>query len=374
MIPSTTSTGGTRNRQPRAAGRILWWGRSDPDYARNLTLRRCLREAGYTITDFRPTVSAAGDLEASLRRRSPVDLVWVPCFRQRDLAAARRWSARRGLPLIFDPLISAYDKQVFEREKLAAESAGARRLLAWERRLFGSADLLLADTEAHARFFVQTHGIPEDRVHVVPLCADEQLFKPQEKCGDPAAPLEVLFFGSFIQLQGPQVIVEAANLYRGPPARWCLLGDGPLRAECQSMAGEAAPIVFEDWLPYGSLPSRISRADIVLGIFGNTLKAARVVPNKLCQALACARPVVTRSSPAYPAALSSSNVSGITWVPPADPRALSQTVAALAASPTSLSELGRAAMTSYRRFFSAEQTTQALKAALAKVVPGAVSS
>lgn len=351
------------------AGTILWWGRSEPEYARNQTLRRCLIEAGFALLDFRPRVSALGDLEASLRVRSPVDLVWVPCFRQRDLAAARRWSARRGLPLVFDPLISAYDKQVAEREKFSARGLRAERLLSWERRLFGCADLVLADTRGHAEYFNQTLGVPEERLHVVPLCADERLFVPGEKPGNEAASLEVLFFGSFIPLQGPQVIVDAANLYRGPPVRWCFLGDGPLRAACQSSARRGAGIEFEDWIPYRSLPSRIARADIVLGIFGDTPKAARVVPNKLCQALACARPVVTRSSPAYPAALSGSVRHGITWVPPADPRALSNAVAGLAAIPRSLDERGRDALEIYRRWFSAERTAAALAEALEGLIP-----
>lgn len=336
-------------------------------------MRRCLLQAGYTISDFWPRISPAGDVEASLRVRSPVDLVWVPCFRQRDLAAARRWSARRGLPLIFDPLISAYDKQVFEREKFAAESLGARRLLGWERRLFGCADLLLADTEAHAEFFIQSLGVPRDRVHVVPLCADEELFKAEEGPANPKEPLEVLFFGSFIPLQGPQVIVDAANLYQGAPVRWCLVGDGPLRASCQSRASQGSRLEFEDWIAYPSLPSRIARADIVLGIFGDTPKAARVIPNKLCQALACARPVVTRSSHAFPAGLSTSDRSGITWVPPADPRTLSEAVAGLAASPQSLGTRGRDALQSYRRWFSAERTATALKQALATLISGEAS-
>lgn len=304
-----------------------------------------------------------------MRVRSPVDLVWVPCFRQRDLAAARRWSARHGLPLIFDPLISAYDKQVFEREKFAAEGVKGRRLLEWERRLFNCVDLLLADTDAHAELFNQTHGVPEDRIHVVPLCADEQLFTPEEKSGNRNVPLELLFFGSFLPLQGPQVIVDAANLYRGPQARWCFVGDGPLRAACESGARAAAGIEFEDWVPYRYLPSRIAQADIVLGIFGDTPKAARVVPNKVCQALACARPVVTRSSPAYPAELSGSDRTGITWVPPANPGALCEAVTRLAALPHSLRESGQDAVESYRRWFSAGRVSEALADALETLIP-----
>ncbi|MDX1527113.1 MAG: glycosyltransferase [Gammaproteobacteria bacterium] len=333
-----------------------------------------MREAGFAILDFRPRISALGDLEAAWRVSAPVNLVWVPCFRQRDVAAARRWSERRGLPLIFDALISAYDKQVFEREKFSPESGRAARLLAWERRLFGRVDLLLADTQAHAEFFIKTHGVLESRVRVVPLCADEDLFKPAEKPRGSGQPLEILFFGSFIPLQGPQVIVEAANLYRGPPARWCMVGDGPLRAECRRGARPGAGIEFEDWLPYESLPPRIARADIVLGIFGDTLKAARVVPNKVCQALACARPLVTRWSPAFPSGLSAAEATGITWVPPADPQALSEAVAALAASPQSLEARGRQAVESYRRWFSAERTAAALAAALKIALPAKAST
>jgi glycosyltransferase involved in cell wall biosynthesis len=332
-------------------------------------LRRCLSESGFQILDFRPHISATGDVEAEVRVRSPVDLVWVPCFRQRDVAAARRWSARRRVPLIFDPLISAYDKQVSERGKFSAKGFRAGKLLAWERHLFASADMLLADTDAHAEFFHQTHGLPRERIRVVPLCADEQLFKPFNQRSMPGTPLEVLFFGSFIPLQGPQVIVEAANSYRGPPARWCFVGDGPLRVACQSRVRRGVNIQFEDWMPYQTLPSRIAQADIILGIFGDTPKAARVVPNKFCQALACARPVVTRESPAYPAELLSSDGSGITWVPPADPQALSAALAELTASPRLLEGRGRQALATYRRYFSADRVSDALIAALACVPP-----
>lgn len=348
-------------------GVVLWWGRSDSEYARNRILRDCLVKAGFRIVDFRPRVSATAALEATLRVREPVDLVWVPCFRQRDVAAARNWSERRGVPLIFDPLISAYDKQVFERGKFAHDGFRGKRLLSWERNLFSSVDMLLADTDAHAEFFHQVHGLPNERISVVPLCADERLFKPQAYVNTSGRPIELLFFGSFIPLQGPQVIIEAANTYEGAPVRWSFLGDGPLRAACQAKVRPDANVQFEDWMPYSDLPSRIARADIVLGIFGDTQKSARVIPNKFCQALACARPVVTRASPAYPPELIGAEECGVTWVSPGDPRALRQAVAALASEPHLLEDRQRRASETYQRFFSFDRVEAALADALGRL-------
>lgn len=373
MINDTSLSPRRRRGNPGNHRTILWWGRSDPEYARNRTLRRSLKDAGLRILDFRPRVAATGDLEASLRIRSRVDLVWVPCFRQRDLAAARRWTARRGIPLIFDPLISAYDKQVFERGKLVEHERRAGRLLDWEKRLFSCVDVLLADTQAHATFFRDVLDVPEALIHVVPLCADEDLFTPQHKGSTTPGKPEALFFGSFIPLQGPDVIVEAANRYRGPTIRWCLVGNGPMRAACRRLAADHSCITFEDWIPYETLAARIGRADLVLGIFGCTPKAGRVVPNKLCQALACARPVVTRSSPAYSRELLRAEQSGITWVPPGDAEALSDAVAELAASPGELEARGQNAFVTYQRSFSSTRVSEAVVAAVAKALSGAAA-
>ena len=349
---------------------VLWWGRFDPDYSRNRILRQGYGKLGWQVVDFHPLLSPIGDLEANLRQLPRANLIHVPCFRQRDLAAAARYARRHRLPLLFDPLISAYDKQVFERAKFAENSATARRLKSSESGLFARANLVLADTDAHARFYSESLGIARDHVQVVYVGAEEALFKPDATPRALNDPLEVLFYGSFIALQGAEVIVEAARLYQGPPVRWVLLGDGPLRAACEQLAAGLPNLKFENWLPYEKLPDRIRRADILLGVFGATPKAQRVIPNKVFQALACGKPLVTCSAPAYPEPLRASAQSGLTWVPPGDPERLAAAVRDLAQHPGALATHGAAALATHHRFFSEQKIREQLAAALAAVTAG----
>jgi glycosyltransferase involved in cell wall biosynthesis len=331
---------------------MLWWGRFDPAYSRNGVVRQHLAALGWTVRDFHPAFCALGDLEAALRRLPAPEAVWVPCFRQRDLAAARRWCDRRGVPLVFDPLISAYDKQVWERFKLKDGSREAERLLAWERKVFALADLVIADTPCHEAFFCETLGVPREKVRVVYVGADETLFRPAPE-REPGAPVDVLFYGSFIPLHGAQTIVEAARLYQGPPVRWSLLGDGPAKPACQKAADGLTNVFFEDRIPYAALPARIHRADILLGVFGTTQKAGRVIANKVFQALASGRPVISRLSEAYPP--EAVEAGALALVAPGDPQALAAQVAEWASQRAGLAARGRAARALYDRAFSTER-------------------
>lgn len=345
--------------------RVLWWGRFDPDYSRNRVLRSLLPGLGWDIVDFHPRFSPLADVEARFKRLARPDLVWVPCFRQRDLAAASRWARHQGVPLLFDPLISAYDKQIFERKKFPPHSRQARRLHGWEQSLFSRADILLADTQAHADYFSDEFGVSPDRLKVVYVGAETPLFHPAPMPDHAdGSPLEVLFYGSFIELQAPQIIVEAARVYDGPPVRWTLLGKGPLRAECERLARGLDSVRFENPVPYAQLPARIHQADIVLGVFDAGAKAGRVIPNKVFQALACGRPVVTRRSPSYPAGPGKGGDAGLHRVEPGSPGDLARAVAQLARRLPGDAAPGRLAADLYREAFSEAAIAAQLRDAL----------
>jgi glycosyltransferase involved in cell wall biosynthesis len=338
--------------------KVIWWGRSDLDYSRNRICRQLLQALGYQLIDFSPRISALADIEAQLKGLS-ADLVWVPCFRHRDVAAAVRWARKRNIPLLFDPLISAWQKQVYERQKIRADGLAARRLLNRESQWLQSADMVLLDTEPQRQMFMQRFKLSAAKTACVYVGAEQPLFTPIAAERSPAA-IEVLFYGSFIALHGVQTVIEAARLTRQHThIRWVLLGDGPARASAQQQAAGLDNVDFEASVPYRQLPQRIAQADIVLGVFGDSEKAAQVMPNKVFQALACGRPVITRASAAYPADISKQH--GLWQIEAANPQALSEAVLQWTHCAR---EQGQAAHTLYARYFSPPQLQQQLQAAL----------
>jgi len=343
---------------------MLWWGRFDPDYSRNRILRSLLRQAGWHLNDFMPLFSSLASIEALFKKIARPDAVWVPAFRQRDFSSARSFADRHGIPLIFDPLISVWDKVIFERKKFRATDKRARNILKAEQELFSRADLVIADTEPHARFFVDALAAPAAKTHVIPVGAEEGVFNYQPS-GPPGDPPEIFFYGSFISLQGTETIINAA--IQVPEARWTLLGTGPLRRFCEEQSQGHSHIRFEAPIPYQKLSERIGAADILLGIFGSSPKAGRVIPNKVYQSLACGRPLITRQSPAYPVLLEKDPACGITFIPPANPAALASAVRALLAEPTLLANSGRQARNSYETWFSVNHIQEALTEALSKL-------
>lgn len=349
-----------------SAKKVLWWGRFDVDYSRNRIVRQLFLSLGWEIVDFKPRVSALGDIEAYIRGLPPVDLVWVPCFRQRDIAAAHRWAKRANTPLIFDPLISAYDKQVWERKKFSEQSPRAKKLLKWEQRLFQSAGYVVADTEQHADFYVKTMRVSADKIFVLPVGAEEALFIPQDN-GLLNKPLRILFYGSYIALQGPEIISQAIHLFQGPEVEWHFIGDGPLRKNVQDSLQGLDGVYFTDWVPYFDLPNWIAQADICLGVFGSTEKTRRVIPNKVYQALSCARPVITSASEAYPLLLRHNTDSGLFFVPANDAGALAEMVAKLAERPDFILQSRKNASQSYQQFFSNKVLKQHLEGLLQEV-------
>ncbi len=343
---------------------VLRWGRFDPHYSRNRVCKVLLQELGFRVEDFNVHLCALGDLEARLRGVKPPDLLWIPCFRQRDAAAAFRWAKRRGVPVVFDPFISAWDKRVLERQIWRAEEPRARRLLQWESRLFNQADCLLADTLCHAEFFHQRMGVPLERIKLLYIGTDESVFKPGSTPEhDATGPLRVLYHGCYVPLHGTQYIVEAARLTQHLPIEWHFLGWGKHKQATEALAKGINSVKFLNKVPYVEVPRVIESADVVLGVFGTTEKAERVIANKVFEALACGRPVINEYGRGFPSA--AQNSPALIFVPPGNAQALADAVTELLQRRAELPRLNKIARALYVEHLSMRVIKEQLAEALA---------
>jgi len=282
--------------------KVAYFGTYEREYPRNAQVISCLRGAGVEVREIHAPVwdglragwtAGAGTAarlavaEARLltRRVDEADVLIVGYPGHFDLPAAKR--AARGRPIVFNPLVSLADTFVADRGRFRSGSPVARMLEIVDRRAFGAADLIVADTDAQARFFAQLTDTPVD---VCFVGAEDRLFAPAWR---PDEAFTVLFVGKLIPLQGVDVVLEAARL--APELRFRVIGTGQLDSLLQRRPSNVEHV---RWVDYERLPDELHRAACALGIFGTSSKAARVIPNKAFQALACATPLVTADTPA----------------------------------------------------------------------------
>jgi len=230
---------------------------------------------------------------------------------------------------------------------------------------------VIADTRCHAEFFRDSLGVASEKIAVIPVSAEEELFSIQPwPSPESDKVFHVLFYGSFIGLQGPQYIAEAAR--QVPEAKWTFIGGGPLLDECKSIAEGLDQVEFIPRVPYSELAKWIGKADVLCGVFGTSAKAGRVIPNKVFQSLACGRPVITRTADAYPEALTKlpASESGLEWVSPGSASEIAHAVRLIRDCPKRCVSGGNAARSTFERLFSNDMVAHALCSVLETTLSG----
>jgi glycosyltransferase involved in cell wall biosynthesis len=353
--------------------RVLYFGTYERSYPRNVQVISALRRVGVEVIErhapvwegrehkWRAGLGAAARLafaQARLLRapRNEFDVVIVGYPGHLDLAAARRIA--RGRPLVFNPLVSLHDTFVSDRRRFRTGSAAARALAAIDRHALRSADLVVADTEAHAGFLAELAGVPRDRIAVCYVGAEERLFHPP---WTPTEPFTALFVGKLIPLHGLGAVLAAARSV--PELRFKLVGSGQLEP---LLRARPENVEWQPWLPYERLPCELRAAGCALGIFGTSAKASRVIPNKVFQAIACGTPVVTGDTPAARELLVDHETALL--VAPGDPDALAAAVRELAADPSTGERIGAAGRRAYEACASEEALGRRWRSLLEQVL------
>ncbi len=280
----------------------------------------------------------------------------------------RRW---RPAAIHADAFISLYDTVVNDRALVKPGHPLARLLFAIERRAYRSADRVLVDTELNAQHMAHMFALPPGRVFALPLSINETIYAPLDYLPATDA-CTVLFIGTFVPLQGVDVIAQAIVLLRDQPQlTFRIIGNGQAAPEVAAIleAAQCRNVHWErDWQSAEALAAEIGQADICLGIFGAGEKAQRVWPLKNYAYMAVGRALITAGTPAA-RQLAGNDPAPWVEVPPGDPAALAQAIAGLAADPARRLACARGAGQFYQDRLANRASLQALVDSLALAAP-----
>jgi glycosyltransferase involved in cell wall biosynthesis len=245
-------------------------------------------------------------------------------------------------PILFDAFVSTYDTLVQDRAEIRVGSLGALLARWLDQAACYLSDRVLLDTPEHSAFFQSVLGISGEKISVLPVGCNEDLFFPRPS--EPHDGLIVLYYCTFLPLHGADVVVEAAlRLQDRAALTFRLIGEGPEYSRVRALADqlELTNLIFIPSMPLEGLTAEISQADICLGgHFGLSEKAGRVIPGKIYQILAMARPLIAADTPANNTLLEPGEHALL--CPPGDPDALAAAILYLAGNPGARATLGEA--------------------------------
>jgi len=280
--------------------RIIYFGIYDPNYARNLILINGLKKGGVEVVECRENPRRFSLARLALKYillKKDFDLAIVG-FPGQEVMFLAKLLIRK--PIIFDAFTSHYGGYILDRKKWSPNSLRAkyfRFLDKWSCRL---ADRVLLDTDAHINFFIKEYNLNKNKFVRIWAGANNYLYKPTE-IHEGGSVKNILFFGTFIPLQGVEYIMGAAKiLAEDNEIFFTIIGEGQERKIAEELARKAnlKNIIFKNMMSPEKLCLEISRADICLGIFGDTIKSRIVIPNKVFMSLAMKKPVITSDTPA----------------------------------------------------------------------------
>ncbi len=202
--------------------------------------------------------------------------------------------------IINDFFISNYDTYVHDRKKITNKNPRAWWKYFQDWFNFRFSKYLLSDTQNHFDYWEELFGRFNGKHLVLPVLADKSIYFPNERKLDNKK-VKILFYGSFIPLHGIDIILKAFKIMEinGVEFEANIIGRGQIYPQMKELYDklELKKVRMDgEFLDEKLLAQTIREYDIVLGIFGNSKKARSVIPNKLYQAVASKKAVVTMRS------------------------------------------------------------------------------
>lgn len=341
--------------------RILYFGTYNPNYSRNRVLIKGLRANGIMVAECH--VSAKDKfrylkLVWRFLKSDRFDLMMVGFPGQEIMFLARLLTRKY---IVFDAFTSHYGGYILDRQYYSKKSWRAKYYRFIDTLSCKLADLVLLDTNAHIDFFVKEFKLDKKKFLRVFVGTDSEIFYPRETLNGTGKFL-VHFHGHYIPLQGVKYIIEAAKMLENEDVHFNIIGNGQTSRNDLKLAERLNihNISFIDPVPYEELPVLMSKADICLGVFGDSPKTNLVIPNKIYEAMAMGKAIITADTPAVRELLNDKE--NVLFCRKVDAKDLADKIRLLKNSPEMRGSIGRAV----QKLFKERLTENILVAELLK--------
>jgi len=346
---------------------IVLLGDYDYDYPREKLLRRGFEEAGATVTEcrFSETSRFIGPAKLLLlplfvvrivRRMdeirdsdNEIDALVLTKFNPLLLPIAAFYAWRLNCPLVYDLFVSLYRTA----ELRNVHPVIVRGLALLERVTLSLPDYHLVGTNQFIDLYSDMYGIPKGRFIRLPPGADEDWFYPREEI-EKRETFTVLYWGNFLPHHGVGTIIGAAAELRGQPYEFVFLGSGPKQKHYEEMADELglSNVRFEGFVPREDQQEWIASSHVCLGIFADDPRSLASITNKVSEAVASKKAVLTEASPAIDEWFE--HGTSVYTVPSEDPVALAEAIEALADERKLIEQLESGGHEVYQREFDVD--------------------
>ncbi len=248
----------------------------------------------------------------------------------------------------------------------------AARLAKWlERKLYRASAAIVALSPGMAEGVI-SEGVDPGRVHMIPNCADLDLFTPDAADEATARRLGVAskFVVGYAGAIGPtnaleEQVPEAARTLasRGrDDIAFLIAGEGKSLPELKRRTQGLTNVVLPGALPKRQVPEITRTSDVLLTLFADVPILATNSPNKLFDALASGRPVIV-NQPGWMRSLVEDSGAGV-YVPAGDGVALADAIEAIADDPGRARAMGRAGRALAEERFGRDEQADRLIAVL----------
>lgn len=308
--------------------RVLYFGSYKPSYPRNRVIIDGLRENGVEVVECNERALFPWNLFKlfikSFRLKKNYDFVLVG-FPGQEIMFLAKLIFRK--PIIFDVFTSHYMGYILDRKYFSPKSLRAKYYRFLDRWSCKLANLIILDTQAHIEYFAKEFNLPVSKFRRIWLGANTELHQPIVKSH--TGVFSVLFWGSFIPLQGVEYIIQAAKILEREPIVFNLVGKGQTYDANKKLAEELSlkNVNFLGRVSDESLANHISNTDICLGTFSDGLKADITIQNKIFESLASRKAMITEMTSSIVELLSDEQ--GVLFCRKADPNDLAQKIMTL---------------------------------------------